>query len=213
MLENVENGPLAEFISSARIRTYHKGQIIFYPEDVLSHLFVIKSGAISMHDYDDEGNQKILHIFGKQTLFPMVNFTSPSPTAAWFYSALTDVEVYLIPFKTLQAHMATPAGIECFNYILLQNQQEIHELLVRLRSFGKSTSTARVLSTLTFLATHHGKKRRGDWHRIALPTSQQLLADISGVTRESVNNAIKQLQTQGLVRYRSPLTVEVKMAT
>lgn len=200
----LHNPVIAPMLKEAKLRTYPKGQTILFPNDYTAYLFVIKKGAVTMSDIDDQNNEKILHIFGAPALFPMVSFSDETAAASWYYGALTDCEVYLLPYDTLKQRLESADGITAYNLLLQQLLKEVHELLVRLNSFNKTSSTDKLLAALKFLATHHAKTATGAWHRVTLPVTHQILAALTGLTRETVSVALRQMQEQKLVRYPSP---------
>lgn len=200
-MTNILKDPaIAPMLEQALKRTYSKGQTVLYPDHHSADVYVIASGAISMHDIDDEGNRKILHIFGPPALFPMVSFSDDLVGSAWFYTALVDTEVYILPYEEFRRRLEEVDGFTVYNLLLKQLLQEVHELLIRIASSTKANSQARLVAALKFLEAHHAKVRSTNWCPINFPVSHQLLADMTGLTRETVSVAIKQLQQQKAVR-------------
>lgn len=162
----MSNPVLAPLLDEARVRTYDKGQIILYPDDQTLQLFLIKKGAVIMYDIDDQGNQKVIHIFASPALFPMVSFTFEAATSAWFYGALTKTEVYVLPYLELKNRLE---GVDSTGYNLLLRQllMEVHELVVRITSMTKTNSLGKLVAALKFLAVHHSRPKPGGWGRLA----------------------------------------------
>jgi len=202
---------IAPMLESARERTYGKGQIILYPDGTTPHLLVIKTGAVVMHDIDDQGNQKVLHIFGPPALFPMVSFSTVAATAAWFYSALVETTVYLLPYPELKARLEQPDGVAAYNLLLRQLLNEVHELVVRISSSTRTSSLGKLAAALKFLVVHHGQATTAGWSAIVFPVSHQLLADMTGLARETVTLSMKQLYESRAVRNGSRLRLEVHL--
>jgi CRP/FNR family transcriptional regulator len=78
--------------------------------------------------------------------------------------------------------------------------KEVHELLARLDSLGKTNVSDKLKAALKFLAIRHGKERRSGWCRVSFPVNHQLLADMIGMTRESTTTAMKELVDQKIIR-------------
>ncbi|HYG83975.1 MAG TPA: Crp/Fnr family transcriptional regulator [Verrucomicrobiae bacterium] len=197
----LQNPVIAPMLERARIRTYAKGQTILYPDDRSPDLFLIKDGAVSMHDIDDEGSRKVLHIFGPLALFPMVSFSTSLAPSAWFYTALADTDVYLLSYAEVKEQLENANGVSAYNLFLKQSLDEIHELLVRLNSATKTTSLGKLIAALKFLGTHHIKARSGTWQPVRFAVPHQLLADMTGLTRETVSVTMKQLYDDKIARY------------
>ncbi|HEX8762311.1 MAG TPA: Crp/Fnr family transcriptional regulator [Candidatus Saccharimonadales bacterium] len=199
----LKNPVISSMLRTAKLRSYPKGQTILFPEDFTAHLFILKKGAVTMGDIDDQDYQKILHIFGPPALFPMVSFSEDTVRVSWYYTALTDCEVYLLPYDTLKKRLASVEGGTARNLLLQQLLKEVHELLVRVNSFNKTTSFDKLRAALEFLATHHTKTTTTSWQRVTIPITHQILAALTGLTRETVSITLRQMQEQKLVRYAS----------
>ncbi|HSX28185.1 MAG TPA: Crp/Fnr family transcriptional regulator [Candidatus Saccharimonadales bacterium] len=206
-MDELLSTPLAPLLGEARVRTYPKGQIILYEDDQPSEIYVLKRGIVRIYDIDDQGNEKILHIIRAPTLFPLVWHLGLRGEVGSFYGALTDCDAYLLPSAEFEARMAKDATLA--NYVLRCHVTEMHELLVRLGSMNKTTSYDKLIAALKFLAVHHAQKGRGKWYRVEFPVSHQLLADMTGITRESATMAIGQLQEEKIVRYPRLTVLEV----
>lgn len=198
-------------LDTSSLRSYKRGETILFQGDETLDLFIIKTGAVSMYDID-QTTRKILHIIGPTTLFPKVSFTSESVTAAWFYGALTETVVYVLPYAVLKERLERADATAVYNLLLRQSLDEVHELIVRLTNSTKTPSLERILSALRFLATQHGDTKQAEWSRIRFPVSHQLLADMTGLARETVSIHMKQLQDRGSIRYRPPSRLEANLA-
>jgi CRP/FNR family transcriptional regulator, cyclic AMP receptor protein len=198
---------LRDVIKSARLKHVPKSQIIIYKGDEPHDVYLIKSGAIKIYDIDEQGNEKILHIVKSPALVPFAFFAGNNQQTSWFYGALTDCELYALPYHQLPQAMQKDSALTFF----LMNDFAInmHELLVRLSSLGKTQVRDKLYAALRFLQTHHSSKRRGGWWRVNFAVNQQLLADLSGVTRESTAMAMKDLQDRKIVRCPKVAQLEI----
>lgn len=200
---------IADMLRSAPLRPYAKGQTILYPEDMTAALYVLHAGVVGMHSIDEEGNRKIFHLVAPPALFPIVSFSAQLASVSWFYTALTDAKVYLLPYEKIKSMLNTPDGTKTYNFILRQLLGEVHELLVKIDTSTKTTSAAKLVAVLKVLCTYHIKEHSGSWQTVIFPVSHQLLADMAGLTRETVSIAMKQLDQDGIVRYARPGKLEL----
>jgi CRP/FNR family transcriptional regulator len=190
--------PLFSLLENSQQRNYPKGQIILYQGDAPTHLFVIKQGEVKLYDVDEQGNEKILHILRPPAMFPLASYSGKQPDIMWFYGALTDTDVYLLPFDELESRMKDDATLDL--YLLERLVKEVHELCVRLDSLSKTTSRSKLIAALKFLSAHHAEVRKNGWRRVTFTVNHQLLADMAGITRESAAMAMKQLQDEHVTR-------------
>jgi CRP-like cAMP-binding protein len=190
--------PFAPLLGDARRREYPKGQIILYQGDTPSDMYLLKSGEVKIYDIDEQGSEKILHILRPPAMFPFAGYLAVQPEVMWFYGALTDTEVYVLQYADIKSYMKQHG--EFTVYLLDRLVGEMHELLVRLNSMGKTTARGKLVAALKFLGVHHSEIRRNNWRRVTFPVSHQLLADMTGITRESATMTMKQLQLEKIIR-------------
>jgi len=151
-----------------------------------------------VHDIDDQGNEKILHILKAPALFPLSYFMQGDQETKSFHTSLTEVELYILPQE--QASEILKNNHNLARHLIEWFALETHELLVRLSSMEKSTTRDKLIAALKFLCVYHANKETNSWRQIDFPVSHQLLADMIGVTRESTTMVMKELQETNLVR-------------
>lgn len=201
--------PFASLLSKARPRTFPKGQIILYQGDSPTDVYILKEGGVKLYEIDEQGNEKVLHVLQTAAVFPLMYHVNQHKQLYWFYTALSDVEVCTLSFAALKEAMEQDGKLAY--YVLSRSTRESHELMVRLESMGKTTTLAKLVAALKFLAVHHADERRNGWMRIRFPVSHQLLADMTGITRESVSMAMKELQNEDIVRSPRLTMLEIDM--
>lgn len=201
---------LANLIQTFRVKHVPKGQILLYQGDDLREIFVLKSGVVKVHNIDDQGNEKVLHLLGPTAIAPLAFFSGPDATTRWFYTALTDCDVYVASDQALQDAMHTDGSVAI--YLMNWFSQEVHELLVRLNSMGKTNVRDKLIAALKFLAASHSVLQKSGWVRVHFPVSHQLIADITGITRESAATGMKELTDKKFVRYPRFMVLEINPA-
>lgn len=202
-MSSVINNPLiGPLIKTSRVRTYNKGSTILYPEDRSSDLYVIKTGAVAMETISSAGDKKILYVFGPATLFPAVSFLESNALSSWFYTALTDTDVYVIPYQELSDKLRDADGYTAYNALLRQTLTHVHELLLQVSDHSKTDSNEKLISIFLFLLEYHTKKSSSAWRSVQFPVTHQLLAEMTGLARETVSLTLKELAKDKLVRFR-----------
>lgn len=202
--------PLLETaMTGARSKHFPRGQIIMYQSDVPYDVIVLEEGVVKIHDIDEQGNEKILHLLKPYAILPFAFFSGGKDEMRWFYTALTDCDVRVMPMSELMKRME--ANCELTLYLMHWFSDEVHELLTRLSSLGKTNSHDKIMAALKFLALNHAKERRSGWWRIAIPVNHQLIADMVGVTRENTAMVMKEFTRQGIVRNPRQTILEVNV--
>lgn len=203
---------LQQIIQDIRVKHYPRGQIMLYQGDTPLDVFILKDGIIKIYDIDQQGNEKILHLMKPFALFPFAFFSGQHKDEIhWFYSALTDCDVCTIPVEILNNELST--SVELSNYLMHWFSQEVHEILVRLSSLGKTNAHDKVIAALKFLAIHHAIKRRSDWWRVTFAVNHQLIADMTGVTRESAAMIMRELSEDKTIRNPRQTILEIHLGT
>lgn len=198
---------ISSALRNARLKAIPAGQIILYEGDLPSDVLVIKSGIVKIYDIDDQGNEKILHFAKAPAVIPMSYFSGMHDPLRWFYASVTDCEVYVVEFSKFHKLMRTHADVA---EMLTNNfSDDVHELLVRLSSLGKTNSQDKVVAALKFLVARHATERRADWWRVTFPVNHQLIADICGITRESTALVMKELLDNKVIRSPKLTVLEI----
>jgi len=190
-------------------RAYKSGQIVIYNGDRPGHVMFIISGAVKFYDIDDEGNEKILHIGGPQSFFPLFYSFDGKPQIDAFYTTLQKSRLLLIPLKEFTHRLKTDATFT--SQVLSWYAQEMDHVVLRLKSLERSSARQKVLQALAYLYEQHSVARplNATWYRISFPISQQTLAELTGLTRETVNTVLKEIDKEGIVKTPKKMTLEI----
>lgn len=190
-------------------RTYDTGQIILYDGDQPNHVMFVKRGAIKFFDTDTEGNEKIMHIGGEGSIAPLFYSFEDKDTVDAFYAALTKTEVLLVPLDDFRRKLRESAD---YTYSVLRwYATEMDHIVLRLKSLEKSSAKQKILQALVYLSDQHAtpETSRGPWRRISFPVTQQILADLTGLTRETVNIILNDDECLQYIRSNSRQRFEI----
>lgn len=202
---------LADF-PHATARTYEAGQIILYEGDQPNVVLFVKSGAIKFFDTDNDGNEKILHIGGEGSIAPLFYAFEDKKAVDAFYGALCKTEVLLVPLDDFRNKLRSSAS---YAYKVLRwYAEEMDHIVLRLKSLEKSNAKQKVLQALYYLSDQHASKEvaRAGWCKIGFPVTQQILADLTGLTRETVNIILNDSDSLEYVRSNSRQKYEINKA-
>lgn len=171
-------------------------------------MFVV-SGAVKFHDSDPDGNEKIMHIGGPESFFPLFYSFDGKPQVDAFYTTLQKSRILLIPLKEFTNHLKSDAA---FAYRLLTwYAGEMDHVVLRLKSLEKSSARDKLLHALAYLCERHSTVRplRSAWFRVSFPLTQQTLAELTGLTRETVNATLKDIEKLGVIHVPRKMTLEI----
>jgi CRP/FNR family transcriptional regulator len=198
---------LQDALRSARTRQVPSGQIILYEGDTPQEVFILKSGIVKLYDIDDQGSEKILHLVKPPAVIPFAFFSGMHDPLHWFYTTLTDCELYVVSASDLKE--MTRADSRLAEILTNHFSDDVHELLVRLNSLSKTNIQDKVMAVLRFLMVRHATLRRADWCRVTFPINHQLIANLCGITRESTSIVMKELADKKVIRTPKMATLEI----
>ena len=197
-MKSLTSTPLDTLLAHAKVRHYPKGQIILYEGENPMDAFVIKSGAVKIYDIDEDGNEKILHIFKAPGIFPVIFLFGSARQTNTFYTTVSDSELYVLSRAEFEQRLKTDT--ELSNYCMRWFADEVYEIMQRMSSLEKTSTRKKLIATLSYLCRQHADEQKNGWMRVTFPVSHQLLADMIGVTRESTTMVMKDLQKSKIIR-------------
>lgn len=202
------NSSLDSILKKSRIKTYPQGQIVIYEGDPPSEVYLVKKGYVKVYDLDKDGNEKILSIVKPGNVMPYSFFSGEDITNKWFYQTLCDAQVYVLDGDNLRSLMKQDGALTLS--LVKSFSQEVHELLTRLSSMGKSKSHSRIISVMRYFAVClDGEESTKKWWKVPFPINHQFLADFTGMARESCALIMKDLAKNNIVKYSKSNTLEI----
>ena len=70
---------------------YRKGSSLYFQGEVPRYAVIILDGVVKAYTISREGNETIVHLYGKGSILPLAWVNSQSPTALFNYEAVNDV--------------------------------------------------------------------------------------------------------------------------
>lgn len=201
---------LRDLLKASRLKHVQRGQMLLYAGDRPVEVQYIKKGVVKLHNIDNQGNEKILHLLRTPMIVPLAFFSRAEIATRWYYTTLTECDLVVVPREELE-HLMEKDG-RTMHFLINNFSEEVHEILTRLDSLSKSDSTTKLLIALRYLVIwRHSVKVRGQWWRVSFPVSHQLLADMTGVSRETISLAMKTLNDKKIVRNPRLAQLEVNL--
>jgi CRP-like cAMP-binding protein len=180
---------------------FEKGATILLKGEAPEILYGIKSGFVKGYDIDATGAEQLVWLGTKGDFFPVAWAFSLSPNVQYFFSAFSDVTLYKI-------------SREAFLKFLEQNHSALLEVTQRLViRFGdamrhlnateKTKAEEKIAHTLYFLSLRFGhiSDSKKNEREVDLPITHQDIANLLGLTRETVTTELKRLKDSGLIYY------------
>lgn len=181
------------------MREIRRKEVLYLPGDAGDRVYLLKRGVVKISTLTDDGKEIILALMRPGEVFGEESVLEDAPRDH-MAEAYEDVLICVITRQDflgiLRAHPEMAFKVtKLVGFRLKTLRNRVEGLLFK-------GAPARLAQTLLDLARDHGIK---DDEGVLLPLklSQQDLASLIGVTRESVNLALADLRSRGLVEMES----------
>jgi len=187
---------------------FSRGETILLIDEVPKCVYSVKSGVIEESSITADGSRQSIFFEIIGDIFPKSWAFARTPTTLFEYTAFTDCELYVISRDDFLTQMAynidfTKKMLDRLVSILLGNKLKI-EALERPHAEQKLAYTFRYLCLL------YGAGRGNGLVRIEVPLTQQDLAELTGLTRETTNSELSKLKRKGVcINYQKYYTIDM----
>ncbi len=177
-------------------RSYARGDIIFQKGDPGESLFIVETGAVVIHVPGADGADLTLARLGSGEFFGDMAILDGSPRSA-SATAVADSRLLVLERRDFTDLITRhPEAALSVLAVMTQRLRGSDEMISDLRYLDAGGRLAR---RLLDLAADHGL-RRADGILLNTRLTQEELATMIGVTRESVNRNLSAFRKRGLVR-------------
>lgn len=183
-------------------RKYSEKQILIYAGDETNRIFYIQKGFVKVYVISDDGEERILLILKQKDIFPLLRDPEmPRQRSLYFYAAMTAVELQASDQKEVIAG-------------LRNNREETWELLRYISEFSNTLSDrlsqleskkagSKLANLFRYLIIVCGDKTKLNAYILRLKLTHQDIANLVGLTRETVSKELKKMEKQGKIAYRN----------
>ncbi len=178
-----------------RERKYRDGMYVFAEGDPVEAVYFVRSGMVKAARNDAEGREQIVSILVPGDFFPHVGFLDggPAPATATTVGATTLGLINRKDFSTLLTlHPRLTMSL------LAVMERRIRGLQEQVKDLGLMTAPSRVGRILLRLCRQVGTDRGGR-RLLRLDLSQQDLANMAGVSRETVSRLMSEYRKDGII--------------
>lgn len=186
-----------EFYKQFKIRNYKKGEMLIRADDDPQGIFCLTKEYVRQYTISKTGFELTIHILRPISYFPMVWAVNGTPNV-YYFEALTPVEVGRAPRDEVVNFIKDKPTITF--ELLSELIEDYAESLTRIEHLVFSDAYRRVISVLLYIIKHFGEKNTKGVivkHRF----TQQDIATLVGVARETASNEMVKLEKKGLVKY------------
>ena len=177
-------------------RRLDKGELVFQKDEPGYAAYIIERGSIRIYVPAAQGNDLTLAVLGPGDFFGDLSLLDGQPRSA-SAAALSETSLLLVERRDFMALLRSrPEAAMAVLAVVARRLRETDEMASDLASLDAGT---RLAKKLLELAEAHGVEHDGGV-LLDLPVTQEELANMIGVTRESVNRCLAMFRRRGLVK-------------
>ena len=181
-----------------QLRKYKKGQVLFDEGDRKDKFFYLIEGLVKLERYDESAIYMYTDYVKEDRLFPYGEIFSGEVYRYTAY-ALTDIQLYTIPAMLFEEVLAGNGEQLLYFYKRLTDILVDHE--ERIQYFVGTSAASRIVKALAYLMKELGELSGKGKVVVSYPITVCEIATISGCSRETVGNKIKQLKEMGKLEH------------
>jgi CRP-like cAMP-binding protein len=179
------------FLSHYKVATFQKSDLILSQGVEPTYVHVIKKGFIKTYNLTSDGEERSIGFTVTNEVFPLGWVFDKIQQTQYFYEAAGIVEVYLVPKRDFLTHIHSNSD----RMFLILDRGVWGSILssMHIEALEQSKASDKILYTIHYLALFFGHDLRKDVVKIPLPITQQDIANLTGLTRETVGVELKKL--------------------
>jgi len=189
------DGDRESLAAAARRRRFARGQTIFHKDDPGESLFIIEEGAVRIYLPSPRGSDLTLALLGSGDYFGDLALLDGGPRSASAEATEETATLVLERGDFARLIGSRPESAMAIVAAVARRLRETDEMAADLAFLDVG---GRLAKKLLELASTHGVAR-GRGVMLDLPLTQDELASMLGVTRESVNRQLARFRRLGLV--------------
>lgn len=190
---------IIDFIRQFPVKSFKKGDILLSEGDPTDTLFALRTGFIKVTSLNENGAERLLWIAGRYDIAPTEQFFSTRGLVQFFYTALSDGDMYEIDKVQLLSHakVTPPFMTE------IATSMSIHydDLLKRIDSIEQISVREKLIHTLRYVAERFSADDVVDIYAMDLKLTHNDFAQMIGSTRETTSLELSKLRDEGVIAY------------
>lgn len=191
---------LSDLLNSYSLRKFKKGQTVLFQGEVPRYAYVIKTGTVKTYNISPLGEEQLISLSAEYDILPEAWFLGEASVAYYFYEAFTDCTVYAIPREELIKKVSTSPA---FAHHLLQRFMRLYVgSSVHINALEQPRSRDKLVHLLHYLMLRFGEDNSKDKVVLSLRLTHQTLANMLGVTRETIATELSRLRREKVISYK-----------
>lgn len=188
------------FLKTLMTKKFKQGNILVYQGEVPRSAYIVKSGIVKLYNITTQGDERIAAFKLAGDMFPTTWSFEKVASAFYYYEAQTDGEMYVVPRDGFQEYIQSNAS--AMHAVASHYLSNYAGSLMRITALEQPKASDKVLYTLYYLVQCYGSEVRSGIVRINIQLTQQMVADLIGLTRETTAAELVKLKKRGILKYK-----------
>jgi CRP-like cAMP-binding protein len=192
--------PLNDLLNSYTLRKFKKGQTLLFQGEVPRYAYVVKSGTVKTYNISPLGEEQLISLSSEYDILPEAWFLGEASVAYYFYEAFTDCTVYAIPRDELVKKVQD--NPEFTSQLLRRFMRLYVGSSVHINALEQPRSRDKLIHLMHYLMMRFGEDIDKNHAKINLRLTHQTLANMLGITRETIATEIARLRREKVLDYK-----------
>lgn len=206
IFSGLDSDKISKLNNLVKKREYKNGELIYLEEEIGKNIYIIESGLVKLYRSNEDGNQYILRLlkqgdfFGELVLFKEEKLSSSA-------EAVGDCNICLLAKEELEKLIKSSSEL---SYKLLSAiTSRLNKTENKLQSLALEDAKEKTMRLLLELARESGVKK-DNGITVKLPLSRDGLANLIGITQETLSRKLSQLQKENIISIKNQKTILIK---
>lgn len=199
LFSDIDKTELESFKDLFKVRNFKKNHMILFENDISDHVYFIKSGTVKVFRMHN-GKEIIISIISEGEILGETEIFSSEKNNISSAEALEDTSTYVISKKDFFDLTQKYPSLVNKAYEILANRLRLLNRLVRYLSFYNVRT--RIANILLDFCYNIAEQVDGQ-HVINKKINQSLIANMVGLTRESVSKTLNEFQNENIIKINS----------
>lgn len=194
----LDDADIQKVISAMKIKTYHRGQILFDQGDSRDNFYYLIDGVVKSFHWDEDGEEQLYLYVRQNKAFPYIGLFDDA-NYAYTVESMTEVKLAEIPMNLYEEVLrSTP---ELMVNAIREMSRIINMAETQLQKMVTTSAKYRVWNAIWFLGQQIGDDQEDGSILVPYPMTLVELSKVSGTTRETTSAMVQQLVMENKVRY------------
>ena len=186
-----------QFLSHYPLETFEKGQIILLGGDQPRGVYVVESGLVKTYVISPSGEEQLITIDGRDAQVPVGYAVGVIDKSEYYYEAYDRCRLRVVPREDYDRHLQT--NIESLYVRHVRMAILLVSMFERVQTLEQPLAGSKVARTLLYMSNRVGSLFGANSSKIQVKTTQQEIANLLGISRETTNAELKKLELKKII--------------